>query len=202
MATGSASSGAADGGTRQAEAFDLAGLGREHVMDALAANLATPVATDPHLLRFPTEGPWVRETHRLCQIAPGALERLLEEVAVAGVEQVLVLSAAPPPGRPHELSSARGDFLAGGQRSSSPGSRPPICATPWSAPPAGSPAFYVIRPAHNPVGLLDFGGAYDERSDRHFSLAELVDRGYEDAFDQFIEPVVAASGERIVTVQS
>ena len=61
---------------------------------------------------------------------------------------------------------------------------------------------YVVRPPHNPVGPLDFSGVYDERSDRHFSLGELVDRGYEDAYHQFIEPVVAASGERIVTVQS
>jgi len=30
----------------------------------------------------------------------------------------------------------------------------------------------------------------------------LLDRGYEDAYHQFIEPVVAVSGERIVTVQS
>ena len=27
------------------------------------------------------------------------------------------------------------------------------------------------------------------------TLAELVDRGYEDAYRQFIEPVVAASGD-------
>jgi hypothetical protein len=29
------------------------------------------------------------------------------------------------------------------------------------------------------------------------AMAELVDRGYEDAYRQFIEPVVGASGERI-----
>ena len=61
---------------------------------------------------------------------------------------------------------------------------------------------YVIRPAHNPVGPLDFGGVYDERSDRRYAVAELVDRGYEDAYRQFIEPVVAASGERMAAVQS
>ena len=58
-------------------------------------------------------------------------------------------------------------------------------------------AVYVIRPAHNPVGAFDLGGAYDEHSDRHQPLAELMERGYQDAHLQFIEPVVAASGERI-----
>jgi hypothetical protein len=42
---------AADGG-RAAEAFDLAGVGREHVIDALAASLCVPIATDPHLCGF------------------------------------------------------------------------------------------------------------------------------------------------------
>ena len=187
-------------GARQAEAIDLAGVGREHVMDALAANLSTPVATDPHLLRFPTEGAWRGETHRLCD-RPASLERLLEEVAVAGVEQVLVLSASPPPGRPHELSSARGDFRGrAAEQLASFEAADLRDALERSASRFAS--LYVIRPAHNPVGPLDFGGVYDERSDRYYSLGELVDRGYEDAYHQFIEPVVAASGERIVTVQS
>ena len=42
---------------------------------------------------------------------------------------------------------------------------------------------------------LDFGGVYDERSDRAQSVSELVDRGYEDAYRQFIEPVVGAGAE-------
>ena len=191
---------AADGGGRAAETIDLAGAGREHVMDALAANLATPVATDPHLLRFATEGAWRGETHRLCD-RPASLERLLEEAAVAGVEQVLVLSASPPAGRPHALSSARGDFRgrAAEQLASFEAADLRDALERSASRFAG---LYVIRPAHNPVGPLDFGGVYDERSDRYYSLGELVDRGYEDAYHQFIEPVVAASGERIVTVQS
>jgi hypothetical protein len=56
---------------------------------------------------------------------------------------------------------------------------------------------FVIRPPHNPLGPLDFAGVYDERSDRVQSLSELLDRGYEDAYRQFIEPVVGAGGERI-----
>ena len=189
----------AEGG-RAAEALDLAGVGRDHVMDALAASLAMPVATDPHLLRFPVEGPWRGETHRMCD-RPAALERLLEEVAVAGVEQVVVVSAAPPPGRPHELSAARGDIRGRSAEQLASFEAADLHDTLARAA-ARFVGFYVVRPAHNPVGALDFAGVYDERSDRHYSLGELLDRGYEDAYHQFIEPVVAASGERIVTVQS
>ena len=58
-------------------------------------------------------------------------------------------------------------------------------------------AMYVIHPAHNPIGPFDFGGAYDSASDRRHTLVELMERGYEDAYHQFIEPVVGASGERV-----
>ncbi|PYR88012.1 MAG: hypothetical protein DMF84_29925 [Acidobacteria bacterium] len=187
-------------GSRQAEAFDLAGVGREHLFDALAASLTIPVATDPHLIRFPAEGPWRGETHRLCD-RPGSLERLLEEVSVAGAEQVIVLSAAPPPARPHELSSGRADLR--GRAGEQLGAFEAAALRDAMERAAGRFAgLFLIRPAHNPLGPLDFGGVYDERSDRPYFLAELVDRGYEDAYRQFIDPVIAASGDRIERVQS
>jgi hypothetical protein len=49
---------------------------------------------------------------------------------------------------------------------------------------------FVIQPTHNPIGPFDFSRVYDERSDRFLKLGELVDRGYEDAYKQFVEPVV------------
>jgi hypothetical protein len=60
---------------------------------------------------------------------------------------------------------------------------------------------YVIRPSHNPIRPLDLGGAYDERSDRLQPLSELMERGYEDTYRQFIEPCLGASGERIGSSQ-
>ncbi len=59
------------------------------------------------------------------------------------------------------------------------------------------PRIFTIRPGHNPLGPFDFGGEYDDRSDRRQPLSELIARGYEDAYRQFIEPVVGASGERV-----
>lgn len=56
---------------------------------------------------------------------------------------------------------------------------------------------YLVEPRHNPLGPFDFTGGYDERSDRVQSLRELAERGYEDAYRQFIEPVVGASGEEL-----
>ena len=190
---------AADGG-RAAEAFDLAGVGRDHLIDALAAALAIPVAAEPHLLRFPVEGPWRGETHRVCD-RPGALDRLIEEAEAAGAEQIVIVSASPAPGRPHELSTGRADMRGRSAEQLSSFETASLRDAIERAPGRFAGVF-VVRPPHNPVGALDFGGAFDERSDRRFSLGELVDRGYEDAYRQFIEPVVAASGERIATVQS
>ena len=56
---------------------------------------------------------------------------------------------------------------------------------------------YLIRPSHNPIRPLDLTGVYDEKSDRVQSLDELMERGYEDTYRQFIEPFLGASGERI-----
>lgn len=187
--------GASESAVRHLETFDLSGASRDHAFDVLAAALSLPVATEPHLATFSAEGPWRGETHRLCD-RPASLGRLLREVAAAGAEQVILVSAASPSARPHELSTGRADLR--GRAGEHLGS--------FEASDLGDvleqfdgrfPGLFVIRPAHNPLGPLDFGGMYDERSDRIQSMSELLDRGYEDAYRQFIEPVVGAGGERI-----
>ena len=184
---------------RTAEAFDLSGVGRDHAIDALSAALAIPLATEPHLVTFAPEGPWRGETHRVCD-RPGSLARVLEEVAAAGAEQVILVTALQPQGRPHELSAERGDLRGHAAESlaafETAGVRDAL--EHWNGRFSG---LFVVRPAHNPLGPLDFDGVYDERSDRIHTLAELVDRGYEDAYRQFIEPVVAASGDLLEAVQ-
>ena len=186
-------------GTRRGETFDLAGVARDHALDALAAALALPMAVDPHLVRFSAEGPWRGEAHRLGD-RPDALSRLIEEAFYAGAEQVILVSAAAPPSRAHELSAQRADFRgrAGEQLASFEAASLRDVLEQFGGRFAG---LFVIRPAHNPVTPLDLQGVYDERSDRRYTVAELVDRGYQDAYRQFIEPVVGAGTEPAGPVQ-
>ncbi len=187
--------GAAETASRALEAFDLAAVGRDHALDALAGALALPVATEPHLATFSPEGLWRGETHRLCD-RPGSLARLLHEVGQAGAEQVILVSPSAPPARAHELHAGRADLRgrAGEQLGAFEAAGLRDVMEQFGGRFKG---LFVIRPAHNPIGPLDFGGVYDERSDRRLPLAELADRGYSDAYRQFIEPVVGAGGERI-----
>jgi hypothetical protein len=189
----------AETAARHVETFDLGGVARDHALDALAAALAVPVATEPHLATFAAEGPWRGETHRLCD-RPGAVARLLEEVAAAGAEQVILVSASAPPARAHELSAGRADLRgrAGEQLGAFESAGLRDVLEHFDGRFAG---LFVVRPFHNPLGPLDFSGVYDERSDRVIPLSELIDRGYEDAYRHFIEPVVGAGGERMDTVQ-
>ncbi len=180
---------------RSSEAVDLAGAARDVLLDAVAGALAIPAATEPPLISFAPESYWRGETHRLTD-RPGSLSRVLEEVALAGVRQVVLVTAAEELGEPHGLSARRvhprarlGEYLASAE---SAALRDALAASA-----AWFDAVFVVRPAHNPVAPLDAGGGYDLRSDRWQSVAELVDRGYEDAYRQFVDPVVGASGEHL-----
>jgi hypothetical protein len=176
-----------------ADTIDLAGAGREHALDALAGALSLPLATDPHIITFAPENYWRGESHRIADRA-SADARVLEEVAAAGVEQVIVVTASPALAGPHALAPARGDargrvgeFLVSTETASLRDAQ-----TSASALGLFAGGLFQIRPAHNPLGPFDVTGTYDARSDRHQSVGELIDRGYEDAYRQFIEPVVGS----------
>jgi len=180
---------------RPGDVLDLAGLEREHVLDALAASLSLPILTEGHAMTFGVESSCRGETHRLTDRG-GAIVRLLDEVAAAGVRQVLVVSASAERGAPYGLvvRSLRfrarvGEYLAANEVSST--------RDALASHTALFESMFHITPAHNPIGPLDFGGTRDERSDRTYPLTELMNRGYEDAYRQFIEPIVGASGERL-----
>lgn len=180
---------------RSGDVLDLASLGHDHVLDALAGCLSLPLLTEGHPITFALEGYWRGETHRLTDRC-GAIVRLLDEVATAGVRQIVVVSPSAEHGLPHGLVGrslrfrARvGESLAAAEVGST---RDALIARG-----ALFESTFHIMPAHNPIGPLDFGGCRDERSDRSYALAELIDRGYEDAYRQFIEPVVGASGEQL-----
>jgi hypothetical protein len=183
------------GRDRRAEVLDLAGVARDHVLDVLGAGLTPPMLCEPHLVTFAPDSFWRGETHRLCDRS-GAIARLLEEAGEASVTQVIIVSAVAPSGTPHRLRAPRLD-IAGrfGEFHSATES-----AALRDALAAVGPRFdavYVIQPSHNAIGPFDMNGAYDEASDRHQDLSELMERAYEDAYRQFIEPVIGASGEQL-----
>jgi hypothetical protein len=192
-----------DGNGRRAEVFDLSGVARDYLPEVLAGALAVPVASEPSTLRFAADGYWRGEIHRLCD-RPGIFTRLLEELTELGAEQILVVTAAPDARGPHSLSPPRldgrgrlGQYLESAEAAAVRDAiRQAACPVEREAG-RRSARIFPIRPAHNPIGPFDFTGGFDDRSDRRQPLEELMARGYEDAYHQFIEPVVGASGERV-----
>jgi hypothetical protein len=179
---------------RRAEAIDLAGLGRDHLTDAVAASFTIPIATEPHFMRFGADTYWRGETHRLTD-RPGAVNRLVDELTALGVAQIVLVSAAPEATGPHALTPpglALRDRLGEHLQSFEAAAVRDVRRRSSEAT-----RVFTIQPSHNPVGPLDFSGGFDTRSDRSQPLVELMSRGYEDAYLQFIEPIVGASGERV-----
>jgi hypothetical protein len=181
--------------SRRAEAHDLSSGMQGFLADVLAAALSLPGVSEPRLVQFAPDAYWRGETHRLTD-RPASIARLLEEAAAAGVEQVLVVAGTPEPPGPHELRPPRLDGLGrvGEQIASSEAAGLSDAIRHLHHRFQG---VYLIRPSHNPIRPLDLTGAYDEKSDRVQSLEELMERGYEDAYRQFIEPFLGASGERV-----
>lgn len=179
---------------RRAELFDLSGVARDHLVDAVAGALSLPLATDPRRITFAADAYWRGETHRLCD-RPASLARLLEEVDGLDVQQILLVSAASVAADPHTLAPPRldgrgrlGDYVQASEAA---------LVRDLARDRADRRRMFTIQPAHNPIGPFDFSGGFDDRSDRPQPLSELMARGYEDAYHQFIEPVVGASGERV-----
>jgi hypothetical protein len=180
---------------RRAEVFDLAGVARDYLADVVAAALTVPLASDVHTMTFAPDAYWRGETHRLCD-RPESLARLLEELADLGAAQIIIVSAAPESHGPHELTAPRldargrlGEYLQSAEAAAvRDATRMALLRVP---------RIFTIHPAHNPLGPFDFHGGFDDRSDRRQPLTELMSRGYEDAYRQFIEPVVGASGDRV-----
>jgi hypothetical protein len=181
--------------SRRAEAHDLSSGMQGFLADVLASALSLPAVSDSRLVKFAPDAYWRGETHRLGD-RPGSIGRLIEEAAAAGAEQVMIVAANPEPPGPHELRPPRLDGLGrvGEQIASAEAAALSDAVRHLHHRFQG---LYLIRPSHNPIRPLDLTGAYDERSDRVQSLDELMERGYEDAYRQFIEPFVGASGERV-----
>jgi hypothetical protein len=183
------------GRERRAEALDLAGVGRDHAIDVVCGALTLPLGTDPYLITFGPDTYWRGETHRLAD-RPGGIARVLEELYAAGVSQVIVVSAVAVAMTPHRLVSPALNLR---QRVGEAVASAEAAAVRDAIEQARLrfDGIFSICPAHNPVGPLDFAGAYDQASDRRHTLSELMERGYEDAYRQFVEPVVGASGDHL-----
>ena len=180
---------------RAAEAIDLSSEGRDHAIGIVLGGLTPSQGVDPYYMTFAADSYWRGETHRLCDRA-GSIVRLFEELQLAGVEQVVVVTAVPSPLPPHRLTSPKGefrnrlsDFLMAAEAASL---RDALVEASGSFE-----AVFLVAPDHNPVSPFDFNGSYDDASDRQQTLAELMECGYEDARHQFIESIVGASGEHL-----
>ncbi len=171
--------------------IDLNGVGRSQVCDALAAAMCVPVLTEPHLIAFSPESYWKGETHRLCDRI-GAVARLLDELAAAGVDQAIVVCPDSDRSGAHRLTKPIGS-LRSRVAEHLAASETAVVRDAAAIYKKRFKGLFLIQPVHNPIGPLDFDGTYDERSDRTQSLNELMDRGYEDAYRQFIEPVVGGA---------
>jgi hypothetical protein len=170
--------------------IDLNGVGGSQVFDALAAAVCVPVLTEPHLIAFSPESYWKGEAHRTCDRI-GAVARLLEELAACGVEQVILVCPDSDRSAPHRLAKPTGS-LRSRVAEQLAAAETTVIRDAVTLHKKRFKGMFLIQPIHNPIGPLDFEGTYDERSDRYQSLEELIDRGYEDAYRQFIEPVVGA----------
>jgi len=149
------------------------------------------VLTAPHLITFSPESYWKGEAHRLCDRV-GAVARLLVELAAAGVDQVIVVCPDSERSAPHHLRTPA-DSLRSRLAEYVAAAETGAVRDALGSYKKRFNGLFLIQPAHNPIGPLDFEGRYDERSDRYQSLGELMDRGYEDAYRQFIEPVVGGA---------
>jgi hypothetical protein len=111
-----------------------------------------------------------------------------------GVQQIVLIAASPESSGPHTLAPPR---LDGRGRLGEYTASFEAAVVRDATTTTGGVRIYTIRPVHNPIGPFDVDGGYDDRSDRRQPLDELMARGYEDAYHQFVEPVVGASGERL-----
>jgi hypothetical protein len=178
----------------RAELFDLSGVARDYLADVIGGALSVPVLCEPRALTFAADSYWRGETHRICD-RPTSLTRVLREVVELGARQVIIVSGVQRPVGPHAMTARRidgrgrfGEYLQSAEAATL---RDALHLA------AASARVFSIRPGHNPLGPFDFAGGFDDRSDRSQSLEELMSQGYEDAYREFIEPVVGASGEHV-----
>ena len=195
------------------DAVDLRAPGQDALLfGALATGLLFPMAMPLRRMAFPRGAVHGGETHRLTDatLVPGCG---IQEALDAGAEQLVVVTGAPeqagPPTRrrgplaridatlrtleqqatteieaterTNRIVSTLGHRAAGGRGA-------------WEDPATGQVArevdLWVIRPHRRTLGPTEFDGALDPLTEVLQTTDDLVERGFRDAYQQFIEPVV------------
>jgi hypothetical protein len=183
----------------------------ELFFDALATGLLFPVALPLRRVTFPKGAVHAGETHRLTDAALVSGCGIADAID-AGAEQVVVVTGTPeeaatPPRRrglfaridatlrtleqqaTAEIASAeRASRMVAtlGHRSGGRGA--------WEDPASGHVLreidLWVIRPRRRSLGPLELDGAMDPATEVLRTTDDLVEKGFRDAYGQFIEPVV------------
>ena len=195
------------------EMVDLRAPGQGALLfDAIATGLLFPVAMPLRRVAFPKGAVHAGETHRLtdASLVPGCG---IEEALAAGAEQVVVVTGTPeeiglPTRRRGPLARIDATLRALEQQAaaeidatertnrivSTLGHRVPGGRGAWEDPATGELArevdLWVIRPRRRTLGPTEFDGASDPATEVLQTTDDLVERGFRDAYRQFIEPVV------------
>jgi hypothetical protein len=204
---------------KQPPRIDLRAPGYDALLfDAVLTGLLPPLVAPVRRLGFPRGGLYAGETRRITDgtLAAGCG---ISEALAAGAAQVIVASAAPEaPSLPPRRRGARAladAVLASLERQSldadlrvaertnrmieTLGHRTEDGSHAWQDPATGrlyrDVALYVIRPDRRTLGPLELDGAQDPSTEVRETPADLLERGYRDAYRLFVEPVVGAVPE-------
>jgi antitoxin (DNA-binding transcriptional repressor) of toxin-antitoxin stability system len=201
----------------QPGAVDLRTPGYEALLFEAAAAGLLPSLTGPvRRVAFPRGGLHAGETHRVTEATLLGGCGISEAVA-AGAEQVIVVSGTPEASlvssRRRGARARINATLAALERAAvdrelaeaerlnrvveTLGHRTGDGGRAWQDPATGrvykDVALYVVRPARRSLMPLELDGARDPATDVVESVHDLVQRGYEDTYRLFVEPVVGAA---------
>jgi hypothetical protein len=192
---------------------DLRAPGQETLLfDALATGLLLPLALPLRRVVFPRGAVHAGEVHRVTDaslVAGCGIEEAIE----AGAEQVVVVTGAPeepqpPPRRRGPLARLDATLRTLEQQAAAEieevertnrlvatlGHRTASGRGAWQDPATGRLAreidLWVIRPRRRTLGPVELDGASDPATEVLQTTADLLERGFRDAYRQFIEPVV------------
>ncbi len=200
------------------DAIDLRSPGGDGLFfDAVMTGLLPPLVAPVQRVAFPKGGLHGGETHRLTDatLVSGCG---LGEALAAGAEQVLVVSPTPeqqaPPARRRgpraqadgaltllERQAVERDVAQAERINRMVQTLGHDSATgrAWQDPATGRLyrefALYLVRPERRGLGPLEWDGARDPATEVLETPDDLIERGYKDAYRQFVEPVVGAGPE-------